>query len=162
MWQHWTGFSPCEYWLLILNSACGPLPSRSHREAFLISPLVEVIIQMAIHEGQLSDSCWSLSPWQHESPSTPLPPPDHLHPVWLDSTQQVPSVAAPVRPSHLSLQGGKPIVLRDWQMAVYSRGPSMWPVKGFHLLDFTMSLLLLLFPSPTRTCVSALLNANLF
>ena len=44
--------------LLIWNSACGPVPSPFSLRGFLISPLVEVIIQMAIREMQLSDSLW--------------------------------------------------------------------------------------------------------
>lgn len=48
--------------------ACSPASLRG----FLISPLVEVIIQMAIPEMQLSDSWWSLSPWRRNAHHTPL------------------------------------------------------------------------------------------
>lgn len=47
-----------EFKLLILNSGCGLVPSPVSLRGFLISPLVEVIIQMAIREMQLSDSWW--------------------------------------------------------------------------------------------------------
>lgn len=57
--------------LLIWNSACGPVPSPFSLRGFLISPLVEVIIQMAIREMQLSDSWWLFRLWQYERPSQP-------------------------------------------------------------------------------------------
>lgn len=53
-----TDFYFFEYNLLIWNSGCGPVPSPVSLRGFLISPLVEVIIQMAIREMQLSDSWW--------------------------------------------------------------------------------------------------------
>lgn len=45
---------------------------------FLISPLVEVIIQIAIREMQLSDSWWELSLWQQECPLQPPSSPPSL------------------------------------------------------------------------------------